>query len=287
MRTLKALFISGILILYALQCKIKSTQEKPEFQKKWISAEMTSKYHSETFQVPYSVYFPDANKIPEGGFPLLIALHGWNLHMEEWKKSGISELADEFGIMIVTPQMGKANYEREYFPETIMKWNPKPSGEWVGKDFLEYIQNHYPVSKDRDNTGILGVSTGGHGAVLVAGYFPEKFGYASSISGDFDVTKTPNDNLSKNIFGAYDKFPQRWKNGSSISLLNNYSRTKIYLGHGTLDSISTVEQSRLMARELKKHNFNYIYHEDTNAGHDWNYWKSELKPAIEFFINRN
>lgn len=278
---------SAVFVLSVTVMCFREPREKAQYQKQWIESSIVTEYNGKIFSVPYLVYFPESEFVPQNGYTLIIALHGWNLRMEDWRHhSGISDLADHYGFLVVCPQMGKANYEKEYFPETIMKWNSKPSGRWIGEDFLTHIQKHYPAAVSRDKTGLLGVSTGAHGAVLVAGYYPERFGFAASLSGDFDVTRTPGDNLSRNIFGDYETYPDRWRDGSSISMLENFKNTRLFIAHGAKDTVATVEQSRLMADELKKRNYPYLYTEDENGDHSWNYWKKELKNAVHFLFRQ-
>jgi len=218
----------------------------------------------------------------------MIALHGWNLKAEEWRATSIAELAERYGILIVCPQMGKANYEKEYFSETRMKWNPMPSGLWVHDVLLPYIREHYRVSTERSKNGLIGVSTGAHGAALLAGYFPKTWGFAASISGDYDVSLTPKDGLAKASFGPHATFAERWKANSLVAYMDVLENTRLYIGHGSLDRIAPVSQSRLWAKELEKRHtdetYPYLYHEVAAAGHDWNYWRTEIAPAFSFFV---
>lgn len=262
-------------------------EAKAPLKGRWVVEEVPNN-GPEKFTVPVEIYIPV--KKPKGGYSLLFALHGWNLKASEWKASGIQKWADQYGILVVCPQMGKANYERRYFAETIMKWNPVPSGLWFKQTLMAYIQKKYPISPSRKRHGLIGVSTGGHGALLLAGYYPKDFGFAAMISGDFDVSKTPQDGLAKATFGPYNKFKARWKAESAVAYMEKYAKVRIYAGHGSDDKIAPVSQARLLEetfQRAKKENpdYTFFYHEQANAGHNWNYWKSEIKAAILFFVN--
>jgi hypothetical protein len=280
-----------ILILSPIIFAVAETraQEFPVHSGTWVSDTIVSS-GSQKFTVPVWIYIPRGEPVPDDGYPLLIALHGWNLRAEEWQNSGIDRIADRFGILIVCPQMGKANYEREYFPETKMKWNPVPSGVWIKESLLTHIEKEYPISRKREKRGVIGVSTGGHGALLLAGYYPEIFGFAAMISGDFDVSETPEDGLAKASFGPYEKFRERWKANSAIAFMDRYRDTKVYAAHGSADRVAPVSQSRLLdtifkeTKEKLPDGYAYVYNETPNAGHDWNFWKSQLEPALIFFM---
>lgn len=239
-------------------------------------------------QVPVFVYVPRTPSVPAGGYPFVIALHGWDLRAEEWKASGIEALADEHSILVVCPQMGKANYEKEFFPETTMKWNSVPSGPWIKDTLLKELSARFQISSDKKKRGLLGVSTGGRGALLVAGYYPEDFGFAGMISGDFDVSKTPEDGLALGTFGPFKEFEERWRQGSAIAYMDSYRSVRVYLAHSAADRVAPVSQARLAAAEFKKaqqKNSSYVfaYEEASGGGHDWQFWKKALPNAVKFF----
>lgn len=254
----------------------------------WKTEFITTDYQKTSFKVPVLIYVPSQK--PNQGYALMIALHGWKLNAEEWKTSGIAELAEKYSILVVCPQMTIANYEREYFPETVLKWNSMPSGVWIKDQLYSYVSAHFNISKNRNMIGIMGVSTGGHGAALLAGYYPETFGFASMISGDYDVSLTPKDGLARGSFGPFEQFKNRWKENSLVSYLDRLENTRLYIGHGSIDNIAPVNQSRLLNDELKqrvkdKKKYSFIYHEQNGASHNWEYWKSEVPNVIKYFVD--
>lgn len=252
----------------------------------WQSFELTAG----NGKVPVLAYVPRTESVPAGGYPVLIALHGWDLRAEEWKTSGIESIADAHSILIVCPQMGKANYEKEFFPETTMKWNSVPSGPWIKEILLKEIVARFQVAPDRTKRGLLGVSTGGHGALLVAGYYPEDFGFAGMISGDFDVSKTPEDGLALGTFGPLKEFEDRWRDGSAVAYMDSYKNVRVYIAHSAADRVAPVSQARLAASEFakaQKKNPSYVFHYDEapTGGHDWHFWRTAVVPAVEFFAS--
>lgn len=284
----KLCFFSAIILLFCLNPYCSRTA-LPELSGVWTRENVVSS-GPETFFVPLHIYHPRVASI-SGGYPLLIALHGWNERGTDWQKSGIESLADRYGILVVCPEMGKANYEREYFPETTLRWNAKPSGVWIKEILYKYITSRFPISEKRQKRGLIGVSTGGHGALLVAGYYPDLFGFAGMISGDFDVSKTPDDPLAAGSFGPFQSFPERWRNGSAVALLNSFADTRIFVAHGSEDTVAPVSQSRLFSAvfqglsEKNKGKYLFEYTETPGAGHGWPYWKTQLEGAVRFFAN--
>lgn len=246
-------------------------------------------YHVPAGASNVSVLVFEPDQIPADGFSLLIALHGWNLKADEWKTSGIDTLASKHGILVVCPQMGVANYERKYFPETKMKWNSVPSGPWIREQLLPFVEKTFRISSLRSRRGLIGVSTGGHGALLEAGYYPESFGFAGMISGDFDVSETPSDGLAKATFGPFASFRSRWKSESAVSFMSSYKDVRVYIGHGSVDPVAPVSQARLAKKIFEEKakespgQFPFQYHEDAGGKHEWNFWRTEIAPAIEFF----
>jgi predicted peptidase len=264
-------------------------QAQAVYAGQWQTESVTTDYGQTSFKAPLLIYVPSQK--PDRGYPLMIALHGWKLNAEEWKSSGIAEFAEKYSILVVCPQMTIANYEREYFPETVLKWNPMPSGPWIQEELYKYITSHFNISQDRKMVGVMGVSTGGHGAALLAGYYPETFGFAAMISGDYDVSLTPKDGLAKASFGPFEKFKARWKENSLVSYLDRLANTRLYIGHGSNDNIAPVDQSRLLNAELSKrakkmrNMYTFTYHEQKGSGHNWDYWKTEVPLAMKYFVD--
>jgi len=59
----------------------------------------------------------------------------------------------------------------------------------------------------------------------------------------------------------------------------------LYIGHGRKDRVSPFAQSLSLYKTLKKHypDLRVVFNDPPEAGHDFTYWGSEMKPVFEFF----
>jgi dipeptidyl aminopeptidase/acylaminoacyl peptidase len=180
--------------------------------------------------------------------------------------------------------MGQSIYASKYFPETRTDLAKYPTGTWLCDTAMVFLQTNFNIFSTGKNY-ILGLSTGGRGVALVCERKPGLFDAAAALSGDFDQTAMPNDNLSTLIYGSYSKFKDRWKQidnpGNDAAKIN----TPFYLGHGKRDKIVPVSQTTNFFNVLKKLHpkLDLVLHIAEKKGHDFGYWRSELPEVWKFF----
>ena len=133
--------------------------------------------------MPALVAVPDAAADTSLRFPTVYLLHGYGGDHTNWlaKQPRIGELADRYGIVVVTPGAGNT----WYFDA------PGKPGQQVETFFIEalvpYIDANYPTIDSRAKRAISGLSMGGHGALRMATRHPQIFGAAASMSGGVDI----------------------------------------------------------------------------------------------------
>jgi dipeptidyl aminopeptidase/acylaminoacyl peptidase len=110
------------------------------------------------------------------------------------------------------------------------------------------------------------------------------FKAAGALSGDFDQTLMPKDNLMSGVYGPFSLFSERWK--TIDNPVSEYSQIKIpiYIGHGKSDKVVPYTQSELLYNRLLslKNGKKYMLH-TPEMGHDFLYWDSEVIPILDFF----
>lgn len=241
--------------------------------------------------VPVRIYFPTGYK-PGKKQRTIIALHGYKFKERDWSENtDLRKYAEDYNFVIVCPAMGSTLYETKFYPESENKWDGIPGGEWIAKVLIEFLRNAYNLAGRRDTTGIMGISMGGRGAILLAECYPKIFGAAAGISGYYDSSSFVDNKMFISIYGQFADFRERWeKDDNIIELAVNLKNTAVYLAHGKRDKQSPVEQSRLLAIRLKqlqkKNEGRYIfeYHEgEIYQAHDWAYWRPVTQDVMGFF----
>jgi putative tributyrin esterase len=233
------------------------------------------------------VYTPA--KLPPGPAPLLIVLHGWNGTAEEWRQrpetAEVLTLADEHGVIVAVPTMGRTVYESRFYPESRGRWGRVPGAVWLGEVVLPHLRATLPVRKDRGGTAVLGNSTGGRGALVLAQRYPE-FAAVASLSGTYDLgllQPTQGEyKIHAVIFGPRARFAERWREEDCVgeAKMVPLRGVTLYLAHGAADKVVGPDQLRSFEQHLKRAGVDATVVVDPAAGHDWRFWGAQLRPAL-------
>ena len=240
--------------------------------------------------VAYDLYIPqNYNSTSQKLLPCLLLLPGWNFQRTSWiENTNLVSFADRYGYALILPEMGKTLYASSYYPQTTMKWNRIPGGQFIKQRFIPTIQKRHNLLEEGQHNTMLGLSTGGRGVALIALENPGLFVAGASLSGDFSQENTPKDRLMTSVYGSFAQFPQRW-----LGRDNPQTRAKewimpLYLAHGTADNIVPESQSRLFYNALLKKGDRTLiveYYPVNGAQHDYKFWGGQL-PAVFKFLEQ-
>ncbi|MBS1149743.1 MAG: Dipeptidyl aminopeptidase/acylaminoacyl-peptidase-like protein [Myxococcaceae bacterium] len=232
------------------------------------------------------VYLP-AGCSSERRCPLVLALHGWGDSAEGWMAKGdLAAFADQYGLVIAVPSMGKTIYETRFYPESRGKWTTAPGARWVGEVILPYLRAHFPVWPDRAHTAVFGYSTGGRGAVLLAEAYPQ-FAFAGSVSGTYDLlTLQPAEGeyqIHEAVYGSRAAFQPRWELDNVVApdRLAKLGDTRLFISHGAKDAVVKPDQLESLRRALKATAVQAELVTVPGAGHDWKFWTSQWPRLFE------
>lgn len=230
-------------------------------------------------------------KFPKGEAKgTIVLLQGWNLGYQEWcTKTSVCDKALEMGYVLVLPDMGKSTYQTEFYAETRKEWRLFPTKTWLVDTCFTYLQEHYNILLKDQRSFVLGLSTGGRGAGLLALECPDIFSAGASLSGDFDQSLLLTDKIYNGFYGPYDKFKERWEGRDNI--LNRAAEFKVpmYLGHSKLDRICPVDQTTIFYDTIRAVNpsLEVILNIDTTLtqekAHSYDYWGMEVDAVLKFF----
>ncbi len=253
-----------------------------------VSYTHEGKTHSESIQI----YFPK-RYVKGANMRTLVVLHGYDGTMRDWEiNSRIEDYADEYSCVLVCPAMKKSIYETAYYPETGTKWSAMPGGRYVIEVLIPHLRTTFALAHDRDRTGIMGLSTGGRGALLLSARQPSFFAAAAGLSGDYDPLSMTRDRLLSAVYGKYDQNRQRWENDDNImKLAVNLKGVPVFLTHGGKDFIVDPKQSEILAIKLKSlekedSSYSVTYKSYSRSLHDWSYWRKALPEVMAFFDAR-
>jgi|GEM_PF-1607716 len=234
-----------------------------------------------------------------GKRPLMLALHGWNHSAAMFRDKGmLGQWADQYGFVLAVPDMGKTIYETSLYPGANPKkaWSSVPGTRWVAEVILPYVRAHYAVYGDRGHTAVIGYSTGGRGAVLLAEAYPE-FAFAGSTSGTYDLMRLqPKEGEYKIhavVYGDREAFPKRWEFDNIVApaRLAKLAGVRLYISHGTKDKSVNPDQVAALRDALKGRDIVVTYDLVKGAKHEWEFWTTQwgamFAAAAESFASAN
>lgn len=222
----------------------------------------------------------------EHGLPVLYLLHGAYGDAFSWVRySNIDRYAQDRGIVVVM-----VSAENSFYQDLA---SGKKYKTFFTEELPVFIQNVFPVSKEREKTFIAGFSMGGYGAWFLGLTRPDLYAKAASMSGALDIAglykATASGANGNNPFSWEDSFgdPNQLA-GSEYDLFALYDRDvkngcvpELYQAVGYDDFLY---QSNLYVRdELKKRNAVLTYEED-KGGHDWDFWDKYVQHILDWLL---
>ncbi len=231
--------------------------------------------------VDLMVYAPDSATV---SIKSVLLLHGWNLPPNEWcEKAELCNNLLKEGYHVIAPNFGKSTYHWELYPETIENYRKYPDRKWMYEVFLSTVQDSLGLLKTDQTNAVIGLSTGGRGAALMALERPEIFKACVALSADFDHSKIPDEPINNGFYGSINQFPERWTGKDNIFNRAAEWSVPLYLGHGRLDKMCPVSQTEEFATKLQEQGFDQVVLSIPDSyGHNYEYWSYETGNIFNF-----
>lgn len=242
-------------------------------------------------EVGYCVLLPPGYTPKGRKYPVLYFLHGLggnqfmfvqdgalNIFADLWERHAIGD------FLIVTPDADDSFYINSRDGKDLYE-------DFFLREFMPFIERHYPVRPGRESRGIGGISMGGYGALHLAFRHPELFGSVSAESAalienlpQFKMgnSRRPMSGILGGAFGSPPS-PEFWKLNSPLSLARTFrpEGLKIYFDCGEQDDYGfnrgTAALDRILTARRIPHTF-HLY----PGGHNWIYFAQHLPRALEF-----
>lgn len=189
-----------------------------------------------TYPMPYRLFTPPgADDAPES-FPLVLFLHGAgergedNFYQVANNINGLinATQGDDYAAFLLAPQMTD-------FP-FAGGWNANSPFDRT-MEILDHVLAHYPIDPDR--IYLTGLSMGGYGTFHYLAAFPDLFAAGVPLAG-----------------------------GGSTSTAPLFYDVPLWVFHGTLDTVVSVNNSRNMVNALINAGGSPLYTEIPTGGHD-------------------
>lgn len=220
-------------------------------------------------------------------FQTLYLLHGIFGNCMDWMTgTRIERWAQDKNLVVIMPSGDNSFYVDH--PCDGARY-----GEFIGRELVDMTRSMFPLSHEREDTYIGGLSMGGYGAMRNGLKYSDTFGYIVSLSGKllFDDLDSLSDHSpmlvgSRNYYasclGDLDQVIGSDKdNCALIDRLLEEKKTipKIFVAIGTEDFL--LETNRTYHRFLMERGVDVEYHEGPGA-HEWDFWDRWIERALNW-----
>lgn len=219
-----------------------------------------------------------AGTAPEGGWPSLYMLNGYDgSHMDWAKRVNIDSIATARGLVIVMPDGGNSWY---------FDTPGCPMESAITGPLVKAVDTRYHTATTPSRRAIGGLSMGGHGAIRLAGRHPELFGTVASMSGAVDLATNPRIHSRyglKKLLGPYEADPAKWREASAVSQVSSLAKngTKVWVTCGESDFFFADNQ-RLI--KLLRDAGVDVKVRTLPGDHNWAFWRGSLDPMLDFVV---
>ena len=222
--------------------------------------------------------------IPEkmkGRVPVLYLLHGLSDDYTAWcRRTSIERYVSGMKLIVVMPDSNRGWYTNSVHPPGLR------FEDHIMQDVIGFVEQTFPVIRERRGRAIGGLSMGGYGAIKLALKHPEVFCSAHSHSGALtrlaalaQATQTDAYILeARAIFGAA-AVGSREDCLTLAATCPKNRRPHLWIDCGTQDFL--IRDNRDMHRHLLKLRYPHTYHEYPGV-HDWAYWDTHIQEALAF-----
>lgn len=222
------------------------------------------------------------SEAPAGTHPTLFLLHGLSDDHTAWtRRTSIERYVSPLGLAVVMPNVHKSYYTDMACGDRY--WT------FISEELPRIARSFFPLSSDREDNFVAGLSMGGYGAMKLAMRLPDRFAAGASLSGALDTVaayRTGRTDFPP-IFGSFEQL-----RGSDDDLFAVAARLAggdepkplLYQCCGTEDE--HYGQNARFRDECRSLGLPLTYEEEP-GGHDWSYWDRKIQRVLEWLPLRN
>jgi len=214
-------------------------------------------------------------------YPTLYLLHGLSDDHTAWqRRTAIERYVEGRNLAVVMPAV-----ERSFYADMatgLRYWT------FISEEVPAAARHFFPLSEERSQNYVAGLSMGGYGAFKLALAYPERYAAAASLSGVLDVVRLARDEQAagqselQHIFGETDRLA-----GSLNDLFflaeqmvdQGKPRPRLYQWCGTEDY--------LYADNLRFHKHTEslgvaVAYREGPGGHEWSCWDAQIQRVLDW-----
>ena len=245
-----------------------------------------------TFNIvlPTDKMLPPGAKVPEKKpFRTLYLLHGVFGNYTDWiRGTRVQSLADARDLCVVMP-----SGDNKFYCDSDISGDLY--GKFIGEELVEFTRDSFPLSREREDTFIGGLSMGGFGAIVNGLRNPKTFGRIAAFSSALikDHVLTSVDEPGRGIF-------------TKTQYMTMFDLKSIEDFEGSINDYDALAEKLAQSGEPLPHVYmacgeqdfllpaNHTYRdkllslgydvtwESWTGGHDWKFWDEAIERALQW-----
>ncbi len=228
-------------------------------------------------------------------YPVLYLLHGAIDNFRSWTDKGdAARLTLAYPIIVVMPDSGPDGGYTNWYNDGR---GGQPEWEtYHVEQLLPWIDSHFRTIPTRADRAVAGLSMGGYGAITYAAQHPDLFGAAASFSGALD-TNNPGDIAvtPPATYGPRSTQQLNWRAHNPLDLAANLRGVALTLrtgngqpggpfGGGDIVEVVVHQMNIAFHDRLLKLRIPSIWDDYGPGGHDWPYWRRDLRQTLPWLM---
>lgn len=197
--------------------------------------------------------------------PLFVGLHTWSFDRHN-QINNMLPYAEKYDFNLLLPEFRGPNLKSN--PHCTAACGSEIAIRDV-KDAIDYVVEFEDV--DADNIFVLGLSGGGHMALMMCAFYPELFRAVGSYVPITDLEKWTQQNAGyrQHVLACCSDSIEEMKRRSPISYVDEIARANLKIFHGKYDSVVPVSHSlELYARIFEKYPTSRVFLDIFDGGHE-------------------
>lgn len=197
--------------------------------------------------------------------PLLVGLHTWSFDRFN-QINNMLPLAEKYDFNLLLPEFRGSNLNTN--PSCTYACGSDFAKQDI-KDAIDFVCENYDI--DKNNIFLLGLSGGGHMALLMAGMCPECFKAIGAYVPITDLEKwqIQNPNYARHVKACCSESFDEMVKRSPISYIDQIAKSNLKIFHGKHDPVVPVSHSlSLYNKIIEKHPDASVYLDVFDGGHE-------------------
>ena len=230
----------------------------------------------------------DAQSKPRKKFRTLYLVHGHSDDHTAWQRwTSIERYVEDLNLAVVMPAVHLSFYND--MAHGGKYW------QFISEEVPAVVRDLFPLSSDRKDNFVAGLSMGGYGAFKLALTYPERYTAAASLSGALDiraVVKPRSDRNNKawlaemrTVFGDLSKVPGSKHDLFALAkkVATGHIKPRLYQCCGTED---VLHADNIRFRDVVRKLPLDLTYEEGPGEHNWAYWDKMIQNVLVWMFPR-